>query len=318
MQIIHQGGIDPDLAKSFRGILLNNILLAFKAISKENKQDLENTENYKKARSIQSVDENSVQWDDKLVQRLKDLWLDEGIRESWQEIKDSVLIPLDYLMANFDRYLDPHFLPNNEDILRARQRTTGGQVYSFKEDKNLWELVDVGGQYSERAKWESYFTENTPHAVIFFLALDEFNIANTEYKTEEFDTKFELARDIFTNYLCRPGPVLDHNICRIVFLNKMDLFQEKIRDDKKWSDFKALMDYKGARDVKQAIQFIEHQLMDINATQNKTKPKSRLIIHVTNALDTALMTKVSEAVKTAILEDSMQKFGILGDDQIKM
>jgi len=39
-------------------------------------------------------------------------------------------------MDNFDRYLDPTFIPNRNDILRARQRTTGGESYYLEEEKS--------------------------------------------------------------------------------------------------------------------------------------------------------------------------------------
>jgi len=311
MQIIHHGAIDPELSKNYRGILLNNIILGLKAIGAQ-KTDLQISENYKKSRVVLSLDENWINWEDskekeKNVGMMKSLWADKGVREAWLDIKDSLLIPLDYLMDNIDRYVATNFVPTNEDMLRARQRTTGGLMVSLTEGKHLWELIDVGGQFSERSKWNNYFTERVPHAVIFFLALDEYNIENTELRSGDFRTKYDLAFSIFRDYMCSPGPVLDHNVCRIVFLNKMDLFQEKIRDDKKWKEFKEIFGYKGERSVNEAIHFIQQKLLDESA---KSK-KANIIVHFTNALDTALMTKVSSAIRTAIVDLSMKDLGLL-------
>jgi len=130
---------------------------------------------------------------------------------------------------------------------------------------------------------------------------------------ENIATKFQLALSIFGEYMCSPGPVLDHKICRIVFLNKVDLFQEKLRSDEnehqKWKEFKQILGYKGERDVNSALKFIEQSLYEIN-----DRTKSKLIIHVTNALDTALMTRVAADIKSAILSDSMKTLGLLNDD----
>lgn len=32
---------------------------------------------------------------------------------------------LEYMMANIDRFAEPDYVPSNEDVLHARQRTTG-------------------------------------------------------------------------------------------------------------------------------------------------------------------------------------------------
>jgi hypothetical protein len=309
MQIIHQGGIDVETAKTYRGILLTNILLGLKAIGAQ-KQDLDNTENYKKSRWISTFDENSP-WDDELIERIRSLWDDEGIHETWHEIKDNTLIQLEYLMNNFERYIDPNFIPNDDDILRARQRTTGGDVYTFEEEKTIWELTDVGGQYSERTKWASYFTEKIPHAIIFFLAIDEYNIPNTELKTDQYHTKFELSLSVFREMLCSPGPVIEQKICRIVFLNKADVFEEKLKDDRKWNEFKEALEYNGDRDKTSCTNFIERKLRDINEASlgKKNDDIGELKIHVTNALDRELMQNIAKDIKSSILEFTMKKIG---------
>jgi GTPase SAR1 family protein len=311
MKIIHQG-INPEIAKTYRGVLLTNILLGLKAIGSE-KQDLESTENYKKSRWILSLDENNVDgWNDEIINRIKALWLDVGVHETWEAIKDTTLIQLDYLMDNLDRYLQPDFIPSYEDILRARQRSTGVSTYTIEEERTTWQLTDVGGQYSERSKWGNFFNEKNPNVIIFFLALDEYNIQNTELKTEH-KTKFDLALSVFTEILCGDGPVVDHKLFRIVFLNKVDLFEEKLRDDKKWVDFKTIMNYNGQRSVTECTKCIEEKLRDINRKLLKdTHPDDmELSIHVTNALDTEGMKKVSEDIKSSIITSTLKDFGII-------
>lgn len=211
-------------------------------------------------------------------------------------------------MENIDRYTDPNFVPNNDDILRARQRTTGSSVYTHRDDTNTLELTDVGGQYSERAKWEGFFTEKLIHAVIFFLAIDEYNVPNTEQRTEQYRTKFELSLSIFKELLCQ-GLVIEKNICRIVFLNKVDVFQEKLRDDKKWNEFKEFLDYNGNRSIGDCTRFIEEKMKDM-AAEHQKRPES-LTFHVTNALDTELMSKVSADIKTSIVADTLKNLGMI-------
>jgi len=311
MQIINKGNFDDAVAKNYRGVLLTNIILGLKSIGSQ-KQDLENTDNYKKSRWILSFDENTAEWNAELTDRIRDLWNDEGVRETWEEIKDGSLIQLDYLMQNFDRYLQTDFVPNNDDILRARQRTTGGETSLFEAENNMWELTDVGGQYNERVKWNGYFdTPHPPNAIIFFLALDEYNIPNTELKTEKYATKFELALSVFREILCSAGPVIEHKTCRLVFLNKMDLFAEKIKDDKKWGDFQTALDYTGERTPEDSIKFIEDKLIGMDKIPDKDDEVERIKVHVTNALDTDLMRKIFGDIRTSVLAATMKYLGVL-------
>jgi len=276
------------------------------------KQDLEDTENYKKSRFILSLDENATQWDVGIIERVKSLWEDEGVRETWKEIKDNTLVQLDYLMENFDRYLDEEFIPTYDDILRARQRTTGVAVYQIEEERTIWELTDVGGQYSERLKWGSFFQDKVPNAIIFFLAIDEYNVPNTELKTEGHKTKFDLSLSIFGEIMCNDGLVVDHKLCRIVFLNKVDLFQEKLSDEKKWMDFKQIMGYTGSNKIHDCTKFIEQKILEINNNlKEKHENEMDLKIHITNALDTSLMEKISTDIKTSIVTYTLKDIGML-------
>jgi len=309
MQIINKGNFDDEVAKTFRGVLLTNIILGLKAIGSK-KEDLENTENYKKSRWILSLDENMAEWNADLIDRIRTLWEDEGVRETWAEIKDGCLIQLDYLMHHFDRYLTKDFIPNSEDILRARQRTTGGETSFFEAENKQWELTDVGGQYNERVKWNGYFEDHPPNAIIFFLALDEYNIENTELKTEKYPTKFELALSVFQEIICKTGPVIDHKICRLVFLNKMDLFAEKIKDDNKWEAFQTALGYSGERTPQDSIKFIEEKLLAMDKIPDKDDEVERIKIHHTNALDTDLMRKIFGDIRTSVLATSMNYLGL--------
>jgi hypothetical protein len=311
MQIIHQGNISEDRAKEFRGVIFTNIIIGLKAIASQKQDlDLQKTDNYKKSRLILSLDESLAAWnDEKLIENIKSLWADEGFRQTWKEIKDSVIVQLDYFMADFDRYLEPDFIPTNDDILRARQRTTGEDVYAFEDDKHRWEITDVGGQFAERQKWNNIFTEKMPHAIIFFLALDDYNNPNTELKTADCKTKFDLSLKVFTEHMCEDGPVVNYEICRIVFLNKVDLFEDKIADDKKWADFKTAFGYNGSRDANSCTKFIQQKLLQILESSANAKNQTNLKIHVTNALDTAMMSKVVIDIKASILEITFDDIG---------
>jgi len=205
-------------APAFKSILLSNIITALKDIGSKTK-DLGETQNYKIGRWIQTLDD-SVEWNNEILEKVKELWKDEEIQKTWKEIRGNVIIQLEYLMDNLDRFVQPDYVPDINDILRARHRTTGEHTHTFEDNDYLWKLIDVGGQYSERSKWNDFFSSNIPNAIIFFLALDEFNVPNYENSKDEYKTKYQLAESVFTSVMCGEGAVNDYRLCRILFFKQ--------------------------------------------------------------------------------------------------
>ncbi|CAN0405299.1 unnamed protein product, partial [Discosporangium mesarthrocarpum] len=104
----------------------------------------------------------------------------------------------------------------------------------YEIDGSTFEMYDVGGQRNERKKWIHCFDDVT--AVIFVAALSEydqclFEDANTNRMCEAIDLFNEICNNRFFS-----------ESSMILFLNKKDLFAEKIQkvDIKtvdKFSDF---------------------------------------------------------------------------------
>ena len=67
---------------------------------------------------------------------------------------------------------DPEVQITQEDVLRARQRTTGNTENIFQVGKYTYNLVDPGGQRAERRKWV-YFKDVV--GMIYIAALDEWD-----------------------------------------------------------------------------------------------------------------------------------------------
>ena len=92
----------------------------------------------------------------------------------------------------------PNYLPTENDVLRARQKTMGITETRFTMDKLQYVLsfgpahltpmssriymFDVGGQRSERKKWIHCFENVT--SIIFCTALSEYNQVLLEEKTQ--------------------------------------------------------------------------------------------------------------------------------------
>jgi len=168
-----------------------------------------------------------------ILKKVKSLWDDPAIKDIWESSKNYQVqvSQLDYLMDNIDRYVSNDFTPTNEDILRSRQRTAGAHSTRFVIEEYMWEIVDVGGQLPERAKWGRVITSGV-HAIIFFASLDEYNMDSTE---EVGKTKMEISLEVFGNVMLDEQP--EETTCRLLFLNKYDLFKEKLQSKKGLNEF---------------------------------------------------------------------------------
>jgi len=91
-------------------------------------------------------------------------------------------------------------------------------------------------------------------------------------------------------------------------LNKVDVFEEKIKDDERWALFKEAMDYKGEREVEASMNSIKLKMETIR--KESTGDTDPLMIHVTCALDTQMMAKVVEDIKVSIVRATMKDLGM--------
>jgi len=141
-----------------------------------------------------------------------------------------------------DRLSDPKYVPTVDDILRVRTKTTGVHEVCFSVAEFNFRMVDVGGQRSERRKWIHCFQGVT--AVIFFVAMSEYNQYLIEDPTvNRMHESIALFEEIVNSRWFEKSSI-------ILFLNKSDLFQEKIQR----VDMKCLFpDYDGKIDELETV-----------------------------------------------------------------
>lgn len=104
------------------------------------------------------------------------------------------------------RIFDPDYIPSQQDILRCRVMTTGIIETSFNMKKQVYRIIDVGGQRSERRKWIQCF--NDVKAVLFVGALSGYDITLREDGITVSALKDDLY-DIHT-YVCSRSLTLFH------------------------------------------------------------------------------------------------------------
>lgn len=83
--------------------------------------------------------------------------------------------------GEIDRLFAQNYLPNDQDILRSRLRTTGITETIFELQSLTYHMFDVGGQRSERKKWVHCF--EGVHCLLFVAALSGYDQCLVEDKT---------------------------------------------------------------------------------------------------------------------------------------
>lgn len=72
-----------------------------------------------------------------------------------------------------DRLFGKSYEPTDQDILRARLRTTGISETIFETERLTFRMFDVGGQRSERKKWIHVF--DNVQVVMFLVAISGYD-----------------------------------------------------------------------------------------------------------------------------------------------
>ncbi|KAL6461999.1 hypothetical protein MHYP_G00301440 [Metynnis hypsauchen] len=118
------------------------------------------------------------------------------------------------------RIVSQDYVPTEMDVLRVRIRTTGVIETQFKVKHLVFRLYDVGGQRTERRKWISCFED--VRAVLFVVALSGYDMTLVEDPSvNRLQESLKLFSSICNNVFFRSTSM-------ILFMNKIDLFQEKI------------------------------------------------------------------------------------------
>lgn len=222
MKIIHQQGYSEEEKVKQRGVVWSNVIECVQSlISGADQLGISYTaisNLVSQLRELQPMD--GVTPD--IGRQMDKFWKNEATQQAYArtsefQCPDSAA----YFLNDIDRISSVGYVPSEQDILRTRVRTTGIVEAAWQYENITFKMFDVGGQRNERRKWIHCFDSVT--AVIFVAALSEYD--QNLYEDSQQNRMTE-ALALFEQ-ISNSRWFLDTSI--ILFLNKKDLFEEKLK-----------------------------------------------------------------------------------------
>ncbi|KAK3365828.1 guanine nucleotide binding protein, alpha subunit [Lasiosphaeria ovina] len=298
MKLIYSQGFSKGEKLEWKPVIFANIVQSFRMIfDAMNELDIhfESEENEKNMAHIMVDYEMTA--DEPLptdyLEPIKKLWLDGGVRAAIEKGNEYALHDnLDYFCADLDRVWDKGYVPTDQDLLRSRLRTTGITETVFDLGQLTYRMFDVGGQRSERKKWIHCF-ENVG-CLLFLVAISGYDQCLLEDKDgNQMNEALMLWESIANSHWFTKSAL-------ILFLNKMDLFKEKL--GKSPITAHGFTDYHGPPgDFKQASKYFMDKFRALNRN-----PEKEIYGHFTNATDTNLLKITMGSVQDMIIQRNLK------------
>jgi len=302
MKIIQpEGGFTPEELKAYRYIVFGNCITQMKVLvsAAEKLEIAVNPENADRASRVAQLPAGGDAWSAEVADDIKVLWKDDGIQETYThrdkayQLNDSAA----YFFSRIESFIDPGYTPSEQDVLRARVRSTGIEEAEFAFSDLSFRMLDVGGQRSERRKWIHCFDCVT--AVVFCASLSAYDQTLRE---DDSQNRMKEAILLFDEICNSPW---FRETAFILFLNKLDLFKEKVQKVDIGETFSGWTGGCVAeKDWEKPAQFIKDKFLKEN------QGGAEVFSHFTTAVDTENVRVVFQAVKKTLLDGVMDKLQI--------
>ncbi|XP_037611676.1 guanine nucleotide-binding protein subunit alpha-13-like [Sebastes umbrosus] len=306
MRIIHGQDFDQRAREDFRATIYSNVIKGVRVLV-DAREKLHipwgDPDNQKHGDSLMAFDTRSAKMASGLLETsvflrylssIKALWDDSGIQNAYDRRREFQLgESVKYFLDNLDKLGEPEYLPTQQDILLARKPTKGIHEYDFEIKNVPFKMVDVGGQRSERRRWFECFDSVT--SILFLVSSSEYDQVLME---DRLTNRLRESLDIFETIVNNRVFV---NVSIILFLNKTDLLEEKVKSVPLKDYFP---EYTGQ----------EHNLPDVQAfmvecfrAKRRDATQKPLYHHFTTAINTENIRLVFRDVKDTILHDNLKQ-----------
>ncbi|KAB1265431.1 Guanine nucleotide-binding protein subunit alpha-13 [Camelus dromedarius] len=247
---------------------------------------------------------------------IRALWADSGIQNAYDRRREFQLgESVKYFLDNLDKLGEPKqkehsglidfktfqqtrseeqdYIPSQQDILLARRPTKGIHEYDFEIKNVPFKMVDVGGQRSERKRWFECFDSVT--SILFLVSSSEFDQVLMEDRlTNRLTESLNIFETIVNNRVFS-------NVSIILFLNKTDLLEEKVRIVSIKDYF---LEFEGDP---HCLRDVQKFLVECFRNKRRDQQQKPLYHHFTTAINTENIRLVFRDVKDTILHDNLKQ-----------
>jgi guanine nucleotide-binding protein subunit alpha, other len=297
---MHSGGFQEDERVQVKAVIYSNVVIAFRVlleIMADERLDFGDEKTRVHADVLEDADADvdalHAFRDPKIRDAMLGLWKDTGVQQAitkshYYALNDNLM----YFYSSIHRMFDPEWIPNDQDMLHARLRTTGITETVFELKELTFRMMDVGGQRSERKKWIHCF--EGVQCLLFMAALSGYDQCLVEdVNANQMHEAFMLFESLVNGEWFKDKPI-------ILFLNKIDLFREKLKKSPISAHFP---DYHGGDQNEEAAkQFFANRFKAIN--RNATR---EIYINFTNATDTDLLSVTMSDIQDMLIQKNLQK-----------
>ncbi|XP_036797927.1 guanine nucleotide-binding protein subunit alpha-13 isoform X2 [Oncorhynchus mykiss] len=289
MRIIHGQDFDQRAKEEFKATIFSNVIKGVRVLV-DAREKLHipwgEASNQRHGETMMAFDTRSARMAHGMVETkvflqylpsIQALWADTGIQDAYDRRRE---FQLDYL-------------PTQQDILLARKPTKGIHEYDFEIKNVPFKMVDVGGQRSERRRWFECFDSVT--SILFLVSSSEYDqVLMEDRQTNRLSESLNIFETIVNNRVFS-------NVSIILFLNKTDLLEDKVRSVPIKDYFP---EYPGEP---HSLADVQRFLVDCFRGKRRDVTQKPLYHHFTTAINTENIRLVFRDVKDTILHDNLKQ-----------
>jgi len=286
-------GFSDDERKAYAASIRSNAIVAMQTLC-VNSEKFETVAQNLQAHKSHLLELKEDELTPQLAEKIAVLWQDKGIQGTYTkranfQLSDSA----SYFLNKVKEISASNYLPSFQDVLHVRVQTKSVIENTFIINDKPFKMFDVGGQRGLRKRWISVFDNVT--AVIFVAAISEYDQVIVE---DEKTNRVVEALNLFAEISQSP---YFKETSMILFLNKRDLFQEKVKLVKIRASFD---EYSGDNSYDDGCRFFR----DLFESKNKGKGKVTYT-HITCATDEGNVKHTFESCKDIILRQTLAASG---------
>ncbi|XP_075034153.1 guanine nucleotide-binding protein subunit alpha-13 [Mixophyes fleayi] len=306
MRIIHGQDFDLRAKEEFRATIYSNVIKGIRVLV-DAREKLHipwgESSNQKHGEVMMAFDTRSAMVAQGMVEThiflmhlasIRTLWADSGIQHAYDRRREFQLgESVKYFLDNLDKLGELDYLPSQQDILLARRPTKGIHEYDFEIKNVPFKMVDVGGQRSERKRWFECFDSVT--SILFLVSSSEYDQVLMEDRlTNRLTESLNIFETIVNNRVFS-------NVSIILFLNKTDLLEEKVK-------LVSIKDYFPEFEGEpHCLADVQKFLVDCFRNKRRDQQQKPLYHHFTTAINTENIRLVFRDVKDTILHDNLKQ-----------